>query len=128
MSSAAQQAVALGRCLGHLEIDSPRLARAFYRAAAKVIARPWAIAAGGDFCFAETTGAKPPMVDHLNRYVKKAIIASQHDPKVASAMWEVQGLLAPPPALMKPPVLVRVLRHAMKGADGVSDLAAASGT
>ena len=52
-------------------------------------------------------------------------------------MREVQRLLAPPPALMKPPVLVRVLRHAKRGPTGtpvslaageVSDLAAASGT
>jgi hypothetical protein len=45
----------------------------------------WAIAAGGDFAFPETTGPKPPMVDRINSYVKKAIIAAQYDPVVAKA-------------------------------------------
>ena len=47
------------------------LAARFYKAAAKVIANPWAIAAGGDFAFPETTGPKPPMVDSINSYVRR---------------------------------------------------------
>jgi len=57
-------------------------------------------------------------VDHLNRYVKKAVIAAQHDPAVATAIYQVQNLLAPPPSLMKPPMIMRVLRSARKGATG----------
>ena len=59
------------------------------------------------------------MVDRINSYVKKAIIAAQYDPAVAKAMWEVQGLLAPPPSLMKPQVMARVLRTARKGPRGL---------
>ncbi|MBO0728097.1 MAG: FAD-dependent monooxygenase [Acidimicrobiaceae bacterium] len=118
MSSAALQALALGSSIDAVGIDSPSLAARFYRAAAKVIANPWAIAVGGDFSFPETTGPKPPMVDRINNYVKKAITAAQYDPVVAKAMWDVQGLLAPPPSLMKPPVMVRVLRTARKGPRG----------
>lgn len=120
MSSAALQAVALGSSIDAAGIDSPSLAARFYKAAAKVIANPWAIAAGGDFAFPETTGPKPPMVDRINSYVKKAVIAAQYDPIVAKAMWEVQGLLAPPPSLMKPQVMARVLRTARKGPRGLS--------
>ena len=119
MSSAALQAVALGSSIDAVGVDSPALAGRFYKAAAKVIANPWAIAAGGDFAFPETTGPKPPMVDRINGYVKKVIIASQYDPVVAKAMWEVQGLLAPPPSLMKPQVMARVLRTARKGPRGL---------
>jgi 2-polyprenyl-6-methoxyphenol hydroxylase-like FAD-dependent oxidoreductase len=118
MSSAALQAVALGTCLDQHGAASDGLPRRFYRAAAKIIANPWAIAAGGDFCYPQTTGPKPPLVDQLNRYVKKAVIAAQHDPAVATAIYLVQNLLAPPPSLMKPPVLVRVLRSARKGPTG----------
>jgi hypothetical protein len=57
-------------------------------------------------------------VDPLNRYVKKAVIAAQHDPAVATAIYQVQNLLAPPPSLMKPPVMMRVLRSARKGPTG----------
>jgi 2-polyprenyl-6-methoxyphenol hydroxylase-like FAD-dependent oxidoreductase len=118
MSSAALQAVALGTCLDRYGPASDGLPGDFYRAAAKIIANPWAIAAGGDFCYPQTTGPKPPLVDRLNRYVKKAVIAAQHDPAVATAIYQVQNLLAPPPSLMKPPVLVRVLRSARKGPTG----------
>ena len=111
MSSAAQQAVALSRCLNTHGVDSSGMAPAFYKAAAKVIANPWAIAAGGDFSFAETTGVKPPMVDLMNRYVRRAVIAAQRDPVVASALWDVQNLLAPPPSLMKPKLMLRVRRY-----------------
>jgi 2-polyprenyl-6-methoxyphenol hydroxylase-like FAD-dependent oxidoreductase len=119
MSSAALQAVALGSSIDAVGIDSPSLPDRFYKQAAKAITTPWAIAAGGDFAFRETTGPKPPMVDYINRYVRKVIIAAQYDPIVARAMWEVQGLLAPPPSLMKPPIMVRVLRTARKGPRGL---------
>jgi 2-polyprenyl-6-methoxyphenol hydroxylase-like FAD-dependent oxidoreductase len=118
MSSAALQAAALGACLDRYGPASDGLSRRFYRATAKIIANPWAIAAGGDFCYPQTTGPKPPLVDHLNRYVKKAVIAAQHDPAVATAIYQVQNLLAPPPSLMKPPMIMRVLRSARKGPTG----------
>ena len=92
-----------------------RNTRAFYRAAAKIIANPWAIAAGADFAFPETTGPKPPMTDVINRYVAKAIVAAQHDGVVATAMWEVQNLLSPPQSLMRPTVVARVVRAARRG-------------
>ena len=118
MSSAALQAMALGTCLDRYGYASDGLPRRFYHAAAKIIANPWAIAAGADFCYPQTTGPKPPLADHLNRYVKKAVIAAQHDPAVAAAIYQVQNLLAPPPSLMKPPVVMRVLRSARKGPTG----------
>jgi 2-polyprenyl-6-methoxyphenol hydroxylase-like FAD-dependent oxidoreductase len=127
MSSAALQAVALGTCLHRYDPVSDGLPNRFYHAAAKIIANPWAIAAGGDFCYPQTTGPRPPLVEHLNRYVKKAVIAAQHDPAVATAMYQVQNLLAPPPSLMRPPVMLRVLRSSRKGPTGgaVSATAAA---
>jgi 2-polyprenyl-6-methoxyphenol hydroxylase-like FAD-dependent oxidoreductase len=128
MSSAALQAMALGTCLDRYGPATGGLPRRFYHATAKIIANPWAIAAGGDFCYRQTTGPKPPLVDPLNRYVKKAVIAAQHDPDVATAIYQVQNLLAPPPSLMKPAVMMRVLRSARKGpaADAASGPGAAS--
>jgi 2-polyprenyl-6-methoxyphenol hydroxylase-like FAD-dependent oxidoreductase len=119
MSSAAFQAVALGSSIDALGIDSPTLPARFYKSAAKVIANSWAIAVGGDFAFRDTTGPKPPLVNRINGYVRKVVIAAQYDPIVARAIWEVQGLLAPPPSLMKPQIMARVLRTARKGPRGL---------
>ena len=66
MSSAALQAAALSRCVAKQDLASPALPRRFYRSAAKIVTRPWAVAVGGDFFYPETTGPRPPLVDVLN--------------------------------------------------------------
>jgi len=58
------------------------------------------------------------MVNMLNRYVKRAVIAAQHDPVVGTALWDVMNLLAPPPSLMKPPIMLRVMRASRRGPAG----------
>jgi 2-polyprenyl-6-methoxyphenol hydroxylase-like FAD-dependent oxidoreductase len=118
MSSAAQQAAALRTCLTDCGWDSPALPSRFYRAAAKVIANPWAVAVGADFNYPETTGPRPPLVDAINGYVKKAVIAAQYDGDVATALWLVQNLLAPPPSLMKPSLFLKVRRASRRGPRG----------
>lgn len=118
MSSAAQQAAALDACLQTNGFDSPNLWQSFYKQARKVIANPWAIAAGGDFSYAETTGAKPAGTALINRYVRSVVIAAQHDVRTARKLYDVQGLLAAPPSLMKPSTLLRVLRLARRGPTG----------
>jgi 2-polyprenyl-6-methoxyphenol hydroxylase-like FAD-dependent oxidoreductase len=115
MSSAAQQAAVLATCVDRSGVQDPQLWRAFYRKAKKVIANPWAIAAGADFIFPETTGPKAPGTDLINRYLARVAVASQHDVAVAAALWDVQGLLAPPPSLLRPSMAIRVLRAARKG-------------
>lgn len=130
MSSAAQQAVALGQCVdacGPAGVAALDLWRRFYKRARKVIANPWAIAAGGDFVFPETTGPKPPGTDGVNRYVARAVVAAQRDVRVAEALWDVQGLLAPPPSLLKPAMLVRVLRASRRGLTGATVAAPEAG-
>jgi 2-polyprenyl-6-methoxyphenol hydroxylase-like FAD-dependent oxidoreductase len=121
MSSAAQQAVALGASIdagGAAGVAAPDLWKRFYRNAKKVIANPWAIAVGGDFSYPETTGPKPPGTDVVNRYVRRVVTAAQRDGVVANALWDVQGLLAPPPSLMKPALAIRVLRASRLGPVG----------
>jgi hypothetical protein len=121
MSSAAQQAAALATCIDAAGVASPKLWKRFYKRAKKVIANPWAIAAGADFMFPETTGPKPPGTDMINRYVGRAVIAAQHDVRVAVALLDVQNLLVPPPSLMKPALFVRVMRSARKGPTGAAN-------
>lgn len=118
MSSAAMQAVALAATLDRHGIEGPDLARSFYAEAAKVVANPWSIAAGGDFVLPQTTGPKPPLTGVLNRYVSKATIASQHDLAVATTLWNVGNLLTSPSALLTPAMVARVLRTARRGPTG----------
>jgi 2-polyprenyl-6-methoxyphenol hydroxylase-like FAD-dependent oxidoreductase len=120
MSSAAQQAEALGAAIDGVggDLGSTALWSRFLGRAKKVIANPWAIAVGADFSYTETTGPKPPGTDVVNKYVSRVVVAAQHDARVAAALWNVQGLLAPPPSLMKPPMLVRVLRASRRGPTG----------
>jgi 2-polyprenyl-6-methoxyphenol hydroxylase-like FAD-dependent oxidoreductase len=108
MSSAAQQAIALRQAHGYA---SPSLPRSFYKVAAKIVANPWRIAAGGDFSYPEATGPRPPLIDVLNFYLRKAIVAAQHDPVVAIAIANVQNLLAPPPSLLRPQIALRVWKN-----------------
>ena len=118
MSSASLQALALRAQVERHGLSSPSLPRAFYKAAAKVIKNPWAVAAGGDFTFPETTGEKPPMVDRINAYIGKAFVAAQHDPVVAAAVFDVLNLQASPPSLMKPSMVLRVRRGSKLGPTG----------
>ena len=118
MSSAALQAVALGRVIDKVGIHSPKLPKAFYARAKKVIAVPWQIAAGADFNMVETTGPKPPLCDLINRYMAKAFIAAQHDPVVNDQIARVQNLLALPPSLLTPKMQLRVRRFAKRGPVG----------
>jgi hypothetical protein len=79
--------------------------------AAKIVAIPWQIAAGGDFSYPEATGPRPPLINVLNFYLRKAIVAAQHDPAVAIAIADVQNLLAPPPSLLRPQIALRVWKN-----------------
>lgn len=109
MSSAALQAQELGGCLTRYETNGEQMARAFYRATAKVIANPWAIAAGADFANPQTTGPRSRGTGVVNRYLERVVLASHTSPQVDAAMFNVQNLVAPPPSLMRPAIMMRTL-------------------
>ena len=108
MSSAALQAEALGATLRSTPVGRG-FSRRFARAAARVVASPWKIAAGSDFVYPDTTGARPAGTDLLNAYVARVTRAAASDPVVNDALARVRTMLAEPPALMAPRVLHRVL-------------------
>ena len=108
MTSAALQAEALGRVLERHDASSPRLPKAFYRAAAKVVANPWTIAAGSDFNHPLTTGPKPPGTDVVNKYMAHVLRACHTSPAIAEQMMRVQNLLDAPTSLMRPDRMIRV--------------------
>ncbi|MFI7576090.1 FAD-dependent oxidoreductase [Micromonospora sp. NPDC049497] len=109
MTAATLEALALGRSLDKFGVASAEMARHYYRAAAKVLETPWRMATGGDFAYPETTGPKPFGTDLLNRYAREAMLASHVSPEVHKVLLEMQHLLCPPSALLRPATVLRSL-------------------
>ncbi len=110
MSVAALEAVALDHALG-----APDVAAAFFREAARIVDIPWSIAAGNDLRMPEAAGARPASVRWINWYIEKLHRAAHRDAELSLAFHRVGNLLAPPPSLMHPRLLWRVLRENVMG-------------
>jgi 2-polyprenyl-6-methoxyphenol hydroxylase-like FAD-dependent oxidoreductase len=127
MTSAAQQAEALGNALDRTgAVDRP-FSRAYFRKAARIVSTPWSIAVGGDFAYADTRGKKPFATDLLNRYMARVIKAGQADEHVVVRFNEVVSLVRKPQSLMSPAFALRVLRGA-RHADHLAATGARSDT
>ena len=108
MSVAALQAVELENALVSWDGDLG-LAKSFFRRAAKVVEIPWTIAVGNDLRIPETVGRRTASVKFVNWYISKLHKAAHADPVAALAFHKVGNLLAPPPSIMHPRIVVRVL-------------------
>jgi 2-polyprenyl-6-methoxyphenol hydroxylase-like FAD-dependent oxidoreductase len=106
MSVAALEAVELDKMLAE---GDGGLARRFFTRAAKVVDIPWSIAVGNDLRMKETVGPRNAAVKFLNRYMGKLHKAAHSDPVPTLAFHMVANLLAPPPSVMHPRVVMRVL-------------------
>jgi 2-polyprenyl-6-methoxyphenol hydroxylase-like FAD-dependent oxidoreductase len=112
MTSAAQQADALGHALDRHGAVSRAFARQYFRAAARIVSNPWSIAVGGDFAYPGTKGKKPFGTDILNHYMERVIRAGQCDDDVVIRVNEVVALVRSPQALLAPSFVFRVLARA----------------
>lgn len=83
-------------------------ARRFFRAVAKVVDRPWMVAAGGDLAFPGVQGERSAATAMVNAYVGRVLAAAERDTALAVAFARVAAMLDPPPALMRPDRLLRV--------------------
>ncbi len=110
MTSAAMQAAALDELLAQRDGVLDGLSPVFFKRAAKVVDTPWQLAVGEDFRYPQTTGSKPAGVDLLNRYVAAVHRATLVDSEVGRAFGKVMNLMAPPPSLMTPAMMIRVWR------------------
>ncbi|MBO3752664.1 FAD-binding monooxygenase [Streptosporangiaceae bacterium NEAU-GS5] len=105
MSVAAQEAVVLRR-MAETALDPLE----FFRAIAPVVDVPWQIAVGADLAFPGVAGARTAMGRFVNAYLRRLHAAAEHDAVAAGAFIRVAHLLAPPSALFRPSVALRVLR------------------
>lgn len=107
MTVAAMEAQALGECLAR---GPNRLAKYFFAKASKIIDVSWSAAVGNDLGFPEVEGPRTPMVRFLNWYLGKVHIAAHHDAQVSIAFLKVINMIAPPPSIMHPYIVRRVIK------------------
>jgi 2-polyprenyl-6-methoxyphenol hydroxylase-like FAD-dependent oxidoreductase len=109
MTVAALEALLLRRLLASGSGDA-EFARRFFTGAAKVIDGPWSIAVGTDLRFPEVVGRRTPKVRFVNAYVHRLHVAATADPVLGAAFLRVLNLVDPPTRLLKPGIVLRVLR------------------
>jgi hypothetical protein len=107
MSVAALEAMELAAALRE---GTRGLARRFFRRAARVVDMPWTISVGNDLRMPETVGPRNTRINFVNWYMTKLHKAAHSDRLAAMAFFQVANLLAPPASVMRPMVVLAVLR------------------
>ncbi|HET7801445.1 MAG TPA: NAD(P)/FAD-dependent oxidoreductase [Humibacillus xanthopallidus] len=110
MTSSALQAEALGDVAAQVGVAATDLPKRFHRRAARIIDTPWRIAVGGDFAHPATEGPRPGGAAFLNGYLDRVVQASHVSVPVARGFNRVLDLADPPTALLRPSVVMTVLR------------------
>jgi 2-polyprenyl-6-methoxyphenol hydroxylase-like FAD-dependent oxidoreductase len=113
MSVAAAQALALRR---HLERGTEPQPRRLFGELARVVDVPWDIAVGGDLAFPGVQGRRTVKVRLVNAYLARLHAAAVHDARLAAAFLRVAGLVAPPESLLRPGVVLGVVRGSLRPA------------
>lgn len=106
MTVAALESVALAGCLAQ---GGQHLARRFFKRASQTIDVPWSTAVGNDLRFPEVEGPRSRATRFINWYVDRLHIAARRDPVVSVAFLKVVNMLEPPPSLMHPRLVWRVV-------------------
>jgi 2-polyprenyl-6-methoxyphenol hydroxylase-like FAD-dependent oxidoreductase len=110
MTVAAQDAMALHRCLVRAGADLTGLAERFQKAIAKGNNDVWLMAVGEDLRYPTTEGAKPDRLTRItNSYMDRVLSVAIRNPSVARELARVINLDASPYSLFKPTVLAPVL-------------------
>ena len=118
MSVAALGAELLRR---HLLDGEPR-PRPFLRELLRDVVGPsWTTMALGDLAYAEVSGRRSARLKLTQAYWSRLLRAATRDPAVACVLLRVLALVDPFPALLRPAVAARVLRH--RGTPHAADVA-----
>ncbi|HEU4389396.1 MAG TPA: FAD-dependent monooxygenase [Blastocatellia bacterium] len=112
MSVSAMQVEELDHCLQATSWrNAPeRLARSFFKRAARVIDGAWMVTAGEDFSYSGVEGVKPRLTDTINRYIAQVHRTTHDDATAARAFIKVLTLTHPPTTLFNPRVVLQVVR------------------
>ncbi len=112
MSVAALEALALARQLRGARMPT---SRAVMRGLARIVDVPWQLAGSADRAFLSTDS--PRALGHrlTAAYIARIQAVAEHDPVVGGAFLRVSGLIDPPSALVRPPLIWRTLRARSAG-------------
>lgn len=111
MSVASIEAKTLQAHLRRGEAPSPL---PFLADLSRVVDTPWDISAGGDLDFPGVVGDRTVKVRMGNAYMARLQYAATKDARISDGFMRVAGLMDPPESLMRPAMLGRVLRHAVR--------------
>ena len=106
MTVAALEAAALRR---HLSRGRSLRPRGYMRDVGRISGVAWAMALGADLSFPEVEGRRTAANRMLSRYVGKLQAGAVHDPRLGRAFLRATSLVDPPPALLRPSVLLRTI-------------------
>jgi 2-polyprenyl-6-methoxyphenol hydroxylase-like FAD-dependent oxidoreductase len=115
MTVAALEALTLRR---HLQRGVEPQPRRFLGDLARVVDVPWDMSAGGDLAFPGVEGRRTAKTRLVNAYLARLHAAAAHDAHLATAFIRVAGLVAPPQSLLRPGIVLRVLRNGLGPAAG----------
>jgi 2-polyprenyl-6-methoxyphenol hydroxylase-like FAD-dependent oxidoreductase len=111
MSAASMYADVLQACLQErvrLGWGLQDLWREFFHEVASAADRPWQLATGEDFRYAETTGARGRALKLLHWYTSQVHKAASVSPAVTERFYEIMHLLKAPTAMFTPDILWKV--------------------
>lgn len=111
MTVASLQALLLRRLLAERRTG---IAPRFFRGAARIIDGPWTIAVGTDLRFPEVPGRRSARVRLTNEFVHRLHIAATRDAVLGAAFLRVLNLVRPPTSLLRPGIILRVLRGSLR--------------
>jgi 2-polyprenyl-6-methoxyphenol hydroxylase-like FAD-dependent oxidoreductase len=92
----------------------------FFRAIAGVIDSPWEFAASADLGYRGVEGRRTAKVRMINAYVPRLQSAAARDAVLTNAFVRVAGLIDEPTALLRPSMLLRVLRSSRRQSAGTA--------
>ncbi|MGI5135068.1 MULTISPECIES: FAD-dependent oxidoreductase [unclassified Streptomyces] len=111
LSVAALGAQALGALVAEHGLSAPGLARRAQRAVARPVATAWEFATSTDIHYPDATGKPPGLANRLlGGYVNRLMHAATGRPLVARAFFDVVTLSKPVSELLRPAVVLAVLR------------------
>ena len=65
---------------------------------------------GTDLSFPEVEGPRTPLVRFLNWYLDKLHVAAHTDAQVSIAFLKVINMIAPPPSMLHPRIIARIIK------------------